>query len=50
MPEQFSFKLFKWKNSEGKDLQLPVEESKVKGFTEVFEAEGKEFTVEDYKL
>jgi len=50
MSDQVTFKLFKWKNSEGKDLQVPVEESKVQGFTEVFEAEGKEFTIEDYKL
>ena len=48
MSDQVTFKLFKWKNSEGKDLQVPVEESKVQGFTEVFEAEGKEFTIEDY--
>ena len=29
---------------------LTIKESKVQGFTEVFEAEGKEFTIEDYKL
>ncbi len=50
MSDDVTFKLFKWKNSEGKDLEVPVEESKVQGFTEVFKAEGKDFTIEDYKL
>jgi len=44
------FKLLKWKNSLGKELSVPVEASKVDSFSELFTAEGKEFTVEECKL
>lgn len=44
------FKTLKWKNSKGEELSVPVEESKVASFSELFTAEGKDFTIEECKL
>lgn len=44
------FKVIKWVNSQGKELSVPVEETKVESMCECFKAEGKEYTIEDYKL
>tara|TARA_Y100001951_G_C11116859_1_gene170585 strand:- start:60 stop:203 length:144 start_codon:yes stop_codon:yes gene_type:complete len=44
------FKMLKWKNSQGEELSVAVEESKIDSFSELFAAEGKDFTVEECKL
>ena len=44
------FKTLKWINSKGEELSVVVEDSKVGSFSELFTAEGKEFTVEECKL
>tara|TARA_B100000029_G_scaffold489810_1_gene547947 strand:- start:434 stop:577 length:144 start_codon:yes stop_codon:yes gene_type:complete len=44
------FKTLKWKNSKGEELSVAVEESKVSSFSELFTAEGKDFTIEECKL